>query len=489
MSAANEKRERIDAASVRCAIYVRISLDREGAGLGVERQEKECRAYCERKGWRVVEVYVDNDVSATSSKPRPEWMRLVDDIKSGKLDAVVVWHVDRMTRKPRELEDVIDLAEQRGTQLGTVTGEIDLATPTGKMVARMLGAAARHEAEHKGERQRAQRMQAAEKGVPNSGGVRPFGYSDDRISVVIEEADLIRDAARRLLAGESLRSIATDWNEREIKTVKGNRWSAQAIKQIMTNARISGRREIGHRRAALGTIVHDSAWEPIVDVETSDRLRVLLTQSARRTNGGSTHRRYLLSGLLVCGKCGHKLHSLSEKGSRRAAYRCPASTQSSRASAEQPSCGGVTVAMKYAEPTVVADLLAAIESPELVERLHKREELDPAVVAQIVTDEQELIEIARDKSDGTITRAEWLAQREVVQQRLELNKRLVAKSTRTEALTLLDGDDEIEERWERLNLSQQRAIIGEVFAEISVMPAQGRGLKFNPDRIKASWRF
>lgn len=77
---------------------------------------------------------------------------------------MAVWHVDRLTRSPRELEDVIDLADRHGVELATVSGEIDLATPTGRMVARMLGAAARHEAEHKAERQKRQRRQAAEAG-------------------------------------------------------------------------------------------------------------------------------------------------------------------------------------------------------------------------------------------------------------------------------------------------------------------------------------
>ncbi|WP_083744280.1 recombinase family protein [Microbispora rosea] len=66
----------------------------------------------------------------------------------------MIAHVDRLTRSPRELEDVIDQTDQRGIELATVTGEIDLATPTGRLIARTLGAAARHEAEHKAERQK-----------------------------------------------------------------------------------------------------------------------------------------------------------------------------------------------------------------------------------------------------------------------------------------------------------------------------------------------
>ena len=85
------------------AVYCRISQDREGAGLGVTRQEADCRALCERRGWTVVEVYTDNDVSAYSGKPRPNWARLIEDVRAGHIGAIVGWHVDRLTRSPREL--------------------------------------------------------------------------------------------------------------------------------------------------------------------------------------------------------------------------------------------------------------------------------------------------------------------------------------------------------------------------------------------------
>ena len=169
---------------MRAAIYVRISQDRTGAGLGVERQADDCQQLCEAKSWKVVEVYVDNDVSAFSGKRRPEWERLLADIAAGEIDAVVGWHVDRLTRSPRELEDVIDLAERHGLELATVTGDIDLGTVSGRTFARMLGVMARNESEHKSERQRRANEQSAAAGKVHGGGMRPFGYAQDRRTVV-----------------------------------------------------------------------------------------------------------------------------------------------------------------------------------------------------------------------------------------------------------------------------------------------------------------
>jgi len=97
---------------MRAAIYVRFSADPQGTALGVERQRADCEALCERRSWKVAEVYVDNDVSATSSKPRPAYARLLEDIDAGVVDAVVVWDLDRLYRKPAELEDFMLLAEK-----------------------------------------------------------------------------------------------------------------------------------------------------------------------------------------------------------------------------------------------------------------------------------------------------------------------------------------------------------------------------------------
>src|SRR6516164_6637091 len=124
-------------------IYLRISDDRLGEGAGVARQLVDCRALAERKGWPIVDVYEDNDVSAYRGKPRPEYRRMLADLSAGLLDAVVVWDLDRLFRQPRELEAFLDVCDAAGvTNLATVTGDVDLGTHDGRFTARILGAVA-----------------------------------------------------------------------------------------------------------------------------------------------------------------------------------------------------------------------------------------------------------------------------------------------------------------------------------------------------------
>ncbi|HEY0697926.1 MAG TPA: recombinase family protein [Micromonospora sp.] len=94
------------------AIYVRISSESTGEGLGVARQEADCRALAERLGWTVAEVYRDNDISAYSGKLRPDYEHLLTDVEAGKVRALLTWHADRVHRSPEELERFIDLAER-----------------------------------------------------------------------------------------------------------------------------------------------------------------------------------------------------------------------------------------------------------------------------------------------------------------------------------------------------------------------------------------
>ncbi|MGH3800706.1 MAG: recombinase family protein [Pseudonocardiaceae bacterium] len=136
----------------RAAIYVRISRDK----VGVERQEADCRELAGRLGWTVAEVFADNDLSAYSGKRRPRYCAMLEAVRAGRVEAVLAWHTDRLHRSPVELEDYITACnESRDVPTHTVqAGPLDLSTPSGRMVARQLGAVARYESEHRSERVR-----------------------------------------------------------------------------------------------------------------------------------------------------------------------------------------------------------------------------------------------------------------------------------------------------------------------------------------------
>ncbi len=125
-------------------------------------------------GWTVAQQYVDNDVSASTGRVRPAYQQMMADAAASRIAAIVVWDVDRLSRTPRELEDVIDLAESLNVQLASVGGDIDLATPQGQLTARIKGSVARHETDQQSRRLRRKYEERAQAGKPHV--FAPFGY-------------------------------------------------------------------------------------------------------------------------------------------------------------------------------------------------------------------------------------------------------------------------------------------------------------------------
>src|SRR5688572_33310973 len=124
---------------MKAAKYRRISDDREGRELGVTRQNEDLDKLAERNGLTIVADYCDNDISAStrSQKRRPEYQRMLVDARAGKFDVILGYSSSRLTRRPRELEEQIDLAEECGTRfLYVASPSFDLNPSAGRTVAR-----------------------------------------------------------------------------------------------------------------------------------------------------------------------------------------------------------------------------------------------------------------------------------------------------------------------------------------------------------------
>ncbi|MBA2752269.1 MAG: recombinase family protein, partial [Actinobacteria bacterium] len=239
------------------AVYARISSDQEGTALGVARQVADCRRLAGDLGWEVAEEYVDNDLSAFSGKRRPSYERMLADLAEGARDAVVVYHADRLTRRPIELEQFLEVITTAGVRhvRFVAGGDVDVANGDGLMVLRLLSAVAANESDSKSRRVRRKMDEVAASGRPHGGSNRPFGYDDDKITVRPHEAEIIRLLVARYLAGESMRSLASWLGAEDIRTGTGGRWQTQTLRAVLTSARIAGLRE--HR----GQVVGPAAWE------------------------------------------------------------------------------------------------------------------------------------------------------------------------------------------------------------------------------------
>lgn len=294
-------------------IYLRISQDRTGEELGVQRQEKDCRQLAERLGLTVQHVYADNDISAFSGKTRPAYQEMLEGIRDGSITHVIAWHTDRLHRNTRELLEYIDISVAKQIPTQTVTsGPLDLSTPNGRAAAITLGAWARAESEHKSVRLRGWTQQRAEQGHSH-GGRRPYGWQDDRIHLDPTEQAVIKDIADRLLAGESLTSVVKSLRGKQVPTARSGTWHRTMVRKMLLSPRMVG------KRTHNGAVVAAGRWEPALDEQTWEAVCALLNDDDRRTFIAANARKNLLASIARCGECDEPIGT---KYNARRHYRC-----------------------------------------------------------------------------------------------------------------------------------------------------------------------
>lgn len=451
----------------RAAIYCRISDDREGRRLGVQRQEEDCRAVADHRGYEVAEVYIENDTGASSRsrKPRPLFKQMMDLARSSTYDAVIAYSSSRLTRRPKENELLIELYEKYGVLIHYAnTNDNDLSTARGRRRARDDAARDAEEVEELAERVSRTARQRAEEGRGN-GGTRPFGWRvDDRRKLDPKEHAVLVEMADRVLSGESLHSVAEDLNRREVKTVKGAPWSPTSIRGILTNPRLVG------VRMYKGEEVGPADWEPALPQETYDRLRMLLLDKTRRI-AMSNKVRNLLTGIALCGECGQTVAAkvqINESGRRRRYYCAACNLYRTQAPIDAMVEAAIIEYLRNLGPEPARDT-----DPEVVARIEMLQEK--------IRDTQ-----AAFAADDVMTAADLLEVLRPLKEQLRFEERKVKRKTRSVEVTEASGPD-AEKRWRSLPLGVQRLIISELI-EVKIM-RQVRGKHgFDPDSVKLSER-
>lgn len=463
----------------RAAVYCRISLDQTGEAAGVDRQEQACRELAEREGWQVSRVLVDNDLSAFSGKRRPAYEQLLDLTRRGEVDAVVAYHPDRLYRRLADLVGLTDVVGKSGIELRTVAaGHVDLSTASGRFQAQILGAAAEHESARIGERVSMKHQANAKVGRAHGGG-RSFGYDRTApgvLEIVPAEAELIREAAERILAGASLNSIVIDWNQRGIPTAgRAARWRPNSLSKVLRSGRIAGLREAG------GEIIGDGEWEAILDRATWERVRSRITHAPR----GRRPRRALLAGFVYCAECGARMRSLSggnpDNPHPMAKYRSPSYACDK---AVRHGCGSNTAKAEPVDDYVVAHVLEALKVVDLAAaRSRRRGDESGELVAEIAADEALLDEYAAEAGRNRMSPREYRALVEPIRERLADNRRRLDAVAAADPSPGVDLDTVTPETWETLDLDQRRAILRLYVDRVEIRKGKP-GRTFDTSRVR-----
>lgn len=465
-----------EASHRRAGIYLRISSDIEGKGYGVERQEALCRKECKRKGWTVVEVFSDNDISAYSQKKqRPRYIAMLEAIKSRQIDAVVAWHPDRLHRQMRELVPFMDLVDKYNVTIQTVqAGEYDLSTPEGRMRAEISGSVAAYESRNKSARIRAKLEQNAARGK-HHGGSRPYGWMDDRVTLNPAEADVVRLAAQLLLSGEPVKGIARTLNDLGHLSSVGRPWRDVTVRTMLKRPRNAGIRV--HHGEELGP----GAWEPILSTSDFRQIAAILSAPDRVTNPGKDGRVHLLSTIAKCGICGGTVvvakgktvtNAAGERTGGKRIYRCRK--------------GHVSRDLLRADDFVTRAILRRLKRADAAKVLAEPSKADAAHAAAVKAQQLQdrLRDAAKGYAAGAIDFAMLTTIKADLQPQIDKAKSEAASPDRDRALGELVRDPE--KVWQELTPERRRTAV-RLLADITINPTH-RGKVFDPEGIKIVFR-
>jgi DNA invertase Pin-like site-specific DNA recombinase len=459
--------------TIRADIYVRISQDVTGEELGVARQEEKCRELCAHLGYEVRHVFVDNDLSATKKNVvRPDFEALL----VSKPEAIICWHTDRLIRVTRDLERVIDL---KINVHAVMAGHLDLSTPAGRAVARTVTAWATYEGEQKAERQKLANIQAAKDGRPYTAGIRPFGYGDDHMTIVAEEAAAIRDGAKMVLDGWSLSAVARYWTELGLQSprslVRGAKaWSLRGVKKVLTSPRYVG------RSTYLGEVVGEGQWPPILDPDVFYGVVAILNNPERFSGGKRTGRTpgTLLAGIALCGECGETVNGRGYRGVL--VYGCKATHTRTPRSIADARAGTATLA-RLMFPDFLGQLLGSGQAQ------------DGQSAASLHSEAQTLRErldgLATAYAEGAISLSQMTAGSAAINKKLEAVESELVGSAGLPPFDPVAGVAGLISGWPATPLPTQRAWV-DFCLVVTLNPAKGRHMSgmTTDDHVSVEWR-
>ena len=516
---------------MRAGAYVRISSDPLETEKGIGRQREDVLVKAEGLDWDVVEFYEENDTSAYKKRRirlpdgrsvwrvvRPEFRRMLADYEDGKIDAIIVYDLDRLARQNRDLEDLIDLVEHFKRPVQGVTGGLDLMTDSGKAMARVLVAMANKSSADTARRVSRQRLQAAQDGQLLS-PVRAFGWKPDRLTLDPKESDLLRRAALRYLAGESWSTVTQMIADSGLPTVRGGRWRIRTVKCMILSPRIAGLMVYTGQARPTSNLAPDGTdearpmlkdprdmalktaegeyvqgrWAPIITVEQWESI---VAEYEQRRDGmefsSYNTRKHLLSGLLRCGQNrsdGSLCHTVmvgsatkNRAGESVPIYRCPGKVHG--------GCGRSQRNMAKLDELVEDLLFRHLET--------NRPQAGPGLVLVAdpvdpgLEDVQTRMKQLNDAvATGVITMETFLA---VIPGLEKQKKELVAaraQASRNEASRhrRLRSPEAVRREWDDdATVAGRRALLGQYLLAVVVGKSQTKGPVFDHGSITPAWR-
>jgi site-specific DNA recombinase len=469
---------------MRAGIYGRLSVVRNGEDgrrdiePPIKRQLGDCHRWVRDQAGEVVRTYDDPGISGYTGALRPDFERLLQDLNARVIDTVVCWKLDRLARNHRDFQRLWEACEATGARLVSLSEMFDSSTPAGESVIRTLVGMARMESANISLRVTRALEAVRASGRPHTGGARHYGYTHAG-ELVHAEAGHLRWAARRLLAGQSVRAVTEGLARRGAHGTKGSPLTRRDVKRLLCSPRVAGKVE--HQ----GEVVGDGTWKPILGEPTWNRVRALLLNPTRASQVGRPPK-YLLVGFLRCGieGCGAKLVSRPLKG--RPSYICI-----------QPGSLHLSIAAAPVDELVTERVLDRLDHTGLAAVLATRTKQDDSrkIAEQLARDDAALAELGDDYYQRhLIDRPTFLRQRAVLEPRIAKAKAELAHRAKQQELAGLPAmPGKLRPWWasDKATLEKRRTVLALVLDHAIVLPADRPRRTVDPERVvipEIAWR-
>jgi len=284
----------------KCAIYTRVSTDPQAEKdfSSCESQEQKIMSFINSQNkWQVFKVYSDPGFTGANTN-RPGLMELIEDVKQGKIDIILSYKIDRLTRSPKDFYQLVEIFNEYQTDFISITERFDTSTPAGRLLRNIMLTFAQFERELASERTKDKALERARKGMCG-GGWAPFGYSRENKKLVVnkKEAEIVRLIFEIYIETGSIVKVYDLLKEKNIKNRNGKRFRKPSIAYILRNVVYSGK--IKHNEQ-----IYQGIHQSIISEEFFE-----LAQKThkKRIKKYRIYKNYLFGGLVNCKNCGSKM--------------------------------------------------------------------------------------------------------------------------------------------------------------------------------------
>lgn len=299
------------------AIYIRVSTEEQAReGFSINAQKEKLRQYALARDWNIFDFYIDDGISGKNIKDRPEINRMLNDIRDGKVDNVLVYKIDRLTRSTKNLIELVELFNERNCAFNSLMESIDTSSATGRMFIKIVGIFAEFERENLAERVSFGYEQKTREGnYTNANGVYGYDYIVGKGDLIVNEFEskIVRYIYGQYLHSKSMTAICKELISHNVPTKRGGKWSQSTIFSILTNPLYIGKIRYGVVNKKNNKFEVDGSQTPILDEETFYSVQEIMDNRQKYQKRRYPSENSIFLGALFCSECGAKMGTTQHK--------------------------------------------------------------------------------------------------------------------------------------------------------------------------------